>query len=175
MPRLAYGEEAACDSDLSSNTSVKGISEKIDASHATVTITNVKMILHLSVNIWVPTGVTQHVMEHENGHRQISEAYYQTADKLAEQIAAGYLGKQIAISGTDLDARIQETLQQTATEITSEFDKSLNLEATQQYYDTITNHARNETDAKEAVAAALANTRIASTHASSWAPAESPK
>jgi hypothetical protein len=162
MPTLAYGEQAVCDSNFSSNTNVGGESRIIDATHATVTITKVKMILLLSINIWVPTGVTQHVVEHEDGHRQISEYYYQTADKLAERVATTYMGKQIDISGTDLDAEFQNVVHQTATDITSEYDKELSVEATQEYYDAITNHGRNDTDVRGAVTAAVENTKIVS-------------
>jgi hypothetical protein len=162
MPTLAYGEEAVCDSNLTSNATVGGESQKTDSTHATVTITRVKMILELSVNVWVPGGVTQHVVEHEGGHRQISEYYYQTADKLGEQIAATYIGKQIAIDGPDLDAQLETALHQTATDITHEFDQELSFSATQQYYDEITDHGRNESDAKEAVAAAVENVKMVS-------------
>jgi hypothetical protein len=162
MPTLAYGEEAVCDSNLTSNAIVGGESQKTDSTHATVTITKVKMILALSINVWVPSGVTQHVVEHEDGHRQISEYYYQTADKLAERIAATYIGKQIDINGTDLDAQLETALHQTATDITHEFDQELSFAATQQYYDTITDHGRNESDVKEAVAAAVENVKMVS-------------
>ena len=162
MPTLAYGEEAVCDSNLTSNAIVGGESQKTDSTHATVTITKVKMILALSINVWVPNGATQHVVEHEDGHRQISEYYYRTADKLAEQIAATYVGKQIGVDGTDLDAQLETALHQTATDITREFDQELSLAATQQYYDTITDHGRNESDVKEAVAAAVENVRMVS-------------
>jgi hypothetical protein len=161
MPPLAYGEEALCDSNFSSNTRVGGESQKTDATHATVTITRVTTTLQLSINIWVPAGVTQHVVEHEDGHRQISEYYYQTADKLAERVAAPYLGKQIDITGPDLDAQLEKILRQTANEITSEYDKRLGVAATQQYYDAITDHGRNETSVKDAIAAAVENTKIA--------------
>jgi hypothetical protein len=162
MPTLAYGEEAVCDSNFSSNTSVGGESQKTDATHATVTITKVKMILQLSIDIWVPTGVTQHVVEHEDGHRQISEYYYQTAGKLAERIAVTYMSKQIDISGTDLESQFEKALHQTAADITNEYDRDLRIAATQQYYDVITDHGRSESDVKEAVAAAVENAKIVS-------------
>ncbi len=162
MPALAYGEEAVCDSNLTSNAIVGGESQKTDSTHATVTITRVKMILALSINVWVANGVTQHVVEHEDGHRQISEYYYRTADKLAERIAATYVGKQIGIDGTDLDAQLAQALHQTATDITREFDQELSFAATQQYYDVITDHGRNESDVKEAVAAAVENVKMVS-------------
>jgi len=90
-------------------------SRQTDATHATVTITQIKMTLQLNINIWVPTGVSQQVIEHEEGHRQVSEYYYQNADKLAERIAATYMGKQVEITGADLGAESRKMLQQMAT------------------------------------------------------------
>jgi hypothetical protein len=162
MPPLAYGEEAQCDSNFLSNTSVGGESKKTDGTHATVTITKIKMILQLRMTIWAPSDTTPHVIEHEEGHRQISEYYYQTADKLAERIAATYMGKQIEVSGANLDGEFDKVLQQTAGEINNEYGQELNAEATQEYFDSITDHGRNETDAKEAVTAAIENMKLAS-------------
>lgn len=163
MPPLAPGENAECDSDFVSNVSVHGDSRQTDATHATVTITQITVTLRLNIHIWVPTGVTQHVMEHEEGHRQISEYYYQTADKLAERIAANYMGRQVEISGTDLDAESSKMLQQMASDITNEYNKELNPGPTQRLYDAITDHSRNEVAVQDAVAHALKNIAIEST------------
>jgi hypothetical protein len=163
MPPLAPGESAECDSDFLSNASVRGESRQTDATHATVTITQIKVTLQLNINIWVPTGVTQHVIEHEEGHRQISEYYYQTADKLAERIAATYMGKQVEITGTDLGAESSKMLRQMATDITDEYNKKLNSGPTQLLYDAITDHGRNDVVVKDAVAHALKNISIEST------------
>ena len=120
------------------------------------------MTLQLNINIWVPTGATQHVIEHEEGHRQISEYYYQTADKVAERIAAAYMGKQIEITGADLGAESTKMLQQVAADITDEYEKELNPGPTQLLYDDITDHGRNEVVVKDAVAHALKNTTVES-------------
>ena len=162
MPPLGSGENAECDSDFRSNASVRGESQPTDATHATVTITHVNVTLELNINIWVPTGVTQHVLEHEDGHRQISEFYYQTADKLAERIASTYLGKQVEITGTDLDAAFNKMLQEMAAGITEEYNKELNPGPTQLLYDAITDHGRNEVVVKDAVAHAIKNISIES-------------
>jgi hypothetical protein len=162
MPPLAPGETAECDSDFLSNASVRGESRQTDATHATLTITQIKMTLQLDINIWVPTEVTQHVIEHEEGHRQVSEYYYQTADRVAERIAAAYMGKQVEISGTDLGAESTKMLQQMAAEITDEYKKELNPGPTQLLYDDITDHGRNEVVVKDAVAHALKNIVIES-------------
>ncbi len=160
MPPLATGENAECDSEFLSNASVGGESRQTDATHSTVAITQIKVTLQLNITIWVPTGVTQHVIEHEEGHRQVSEFYYQTADKLAEHIAATYMGKQVEITGTDLDAESYKMLQQMATDITDQYNKELNPGPTQLLYDAITDHGRNEVVVKDAVAAALKNVAI---------------
>ena len=161
MPPLRPYEIAVCDSDFVSNASVEGESRQEDAAHATITITHVNVTLQLHVTIWVPREAPQHVVEHEDGHRQISEYYYQSADKIADQIAERYIGRQIEISGSDLNGASSDTLQQLAAEITAEYNKELNPGPTQELYDTITDHSRNETVAKDAAVAAINNAEIA--------------
>jgi YD repeat-containing protein len=157
MPPLSAQETAACDSSFRSGASVRGESRKSDATHATVTVTLVKVTLQLNVNIWVPSAASPQLIDHEEGHRQISEYYYDTADKLAEQIASTYIGKQVEITGSDLNAESNKALQQIAAEITDEYNKQLNPAPTQLFYDSITGHGRNGALAKDAVAHALKN------------------
>lgn len=157
MPPATPGENAACDSEFQSSANVGGESRQTDATHATLTVTQAKVTLQLNITVWVPIGVTPHVIEHEEGHRQISEYYYQTADNVAERIAATYMGKQVEISGTDLSAESNKILQQMATEITDQYNKELNPQPTQLLYDTITDHSRNEVVVKDAVSAAIKN------------------
>jgi hypothetical protein len=157
MPPLATGEEAECDSNFLSNASVAGETQQTDGTHAFVTITQIKITLQLNITIWAPANVGPHVMEHEEGHRQISEYYYQTADDLAERIAAKYRGEKIEVTGANLGAESSKFLQQTATEITNAYKKELNPEATQLLYDSITDHGRNEVVVKDAVASAIKN------------------
>jgi hypothetical protein len=160
MPPLAPGESAECDSNFLARSSVRGQPRRTDATHATITITQVLMTLKLQINIWLPNGATQVVVDHEEGHRQIAEYYYQTADKLAERIAATYIGKRIEVTGTDLDAESSKMLLQLANDITNEYTKQINSSPTQLLYDTITDHARNGVDAKDAVDHAIKNAAV---------------
>lgn len=160
MPPLSAGESAECDSNFQSHARVRGEPQSTDATHATVTITQVKMTLQLKINIWLPTGASQHLIEHEEGHRQISEYYYQTADKLAERIAATFLGKRVEITGTDLAAESNRMLQQMASDITAEYNKELNPDPAQLLYDSITDHGRNDVLTRDAVAHAIKNVLI---------------
>lgn len=86
---LAPGENAACASDFASHANVHGETETIDSTHATVTVTQIQVALKLTVTIWVPPDVSQHVMEHEQGHREISEYFYGFADKVAHRLLPG--------------------------------------------------------------------------------------
>jgi len=118
------------------------------------------MTLQLQINVWLPIEATQIVADHEEGHRQIAEYYYQSADKLAERIAATYVGKQIDVSGSDLDVESNKMLLQVATDITNEFTKQINSNPTQLLYDSITDHARNGVVAKDAVDHAIKNAAV---------------
>jgi hypothetical protein len=173
MPPLTAGENAECVSDFLSNAKLSGKTWRTDATHATVTITQISVTLQLNITIWVPTGVAPHVIEHEEGHRQISEYYYQTADKLAERIAAAYMGKQVEVAGDDLNAESTKALQQMAKEITEEYDRELNPNPTQLLYDTITDHSRNEVAVQDAVDHALKNISVESPQPSSPAQPDS--
>lgn len=162
MPPLAEGEEAECDSNFLSSASVGGQAQQTDATHALVTITQIQVTLQLNVTIWVPANVTQHVIEHEEGHRQISEYYYRTAGELAERIAAAYMGEKVEVTGADLGAESSKLFQQVATEITDEYNRELNPEPAQLRYDSITDHGRNEAVVKDAIATAVQNRAIES-------------
>jgi hypothetical protein len=155
MPPPTPEEEAECDSNFLSNAAVAGQAQQTDATHATVTITQVKVTLQLEIIIWLPNKVTQHVTEHENGHRQISEVFYQTADNVADRIAAPYMGKQVVITGTDLRGQMSKLLEQMSTDITDEYNKEITPEPTQLRFDAITDHGRNDVAAADAMAQAL--------------------
>jgi hypothetical protein len=158
MPPLAPGEEAVCDSIFLSHANVTGEAEPTDATHALVTVTHVQVTLQLNVTIWVPANASAHVIEHENGHRQISEHYYQMAPELARRIAAAAETQQVLISGSDLQGELSKTLQQLGDQITEEYNKELDPEPAQLRYDTITDHSRNDVAVDDAIAQALRET-----------------
>jgi len=155
MPPLVAPETAECDTDFISNASVSGRSKKVDSTHAEVTVTRVKVTLELKINIWVREGATQQVIEHEEGHRQISEYSYRDADKVAEEIAAEHIGEKMSVSGSDLEAEINAALQKVGAEITAKYNRKLNPNVAQQRYDDITDHSRYDITASDAVARVL--------------------
>jgi hypothetical protein len=157
MPPMPAGEQAQCDSSFTSSAVVGGQSRKTGDTSAFITITQITMTLGLDITIWLPHGVTQHVAEHEQGHRQISEHYYETADQIAARVAAQYMGRTVEVSGSDLQAEFNKVLEQMGAEITEEYSRELNPQPTQLLYDRITDHARNDVVAKDAAINAINN------------------
>ena len=84
------------------------------------------------------------------------------ADQVAERVAAGYIGRKFEISGEDLQAEFSKALEQMGAEITDEYGKQLNPGPTQQRYDDITDHSRNDILFSDAVAQVLKNATLAS-------------
>ena len=160
MPPMTPGEAAVCDSNFVASANVSGNMHETDATHADVTVTQVKITLQLNITIWTPAEVSPRVMEHEDGHRQISEHYYETADKVAERIGATYLDRQIEVSGADLNGETGKQLQKMAADITAEYGKELNPDPAQELYDTITDHSRNDVAVQDAITHAINNAAV---------------
>ena len=160
MPPLSPGEVAECDTNFVAQASLRGETRSTDATHAMMTIAHVTVTLGLNINIWVPIGAEPRVIDHEDGHRQVSERYYEMADKIAERVAANYIGRRVELSGTDLNAESNKELQQLASEITQEYNKELNPGPAQLLYDDITDHGRNGAVVNDAVEHALKNVAV---------------
>jgi hypothetical protein len=79
-------------------------------------------------------------------------------DKLAEKIAAPYLGKQIQLTGPDFRGAMSKALDNTGTQITNEYTKELPVERTQQRYDALNDHGRNDMSAKDSMDRAIKET-----------------
>jgi hypothetical protein len=163
MPPLAPGEAAVCDSNFRSVADVGGDAHRTDDSHGIVTVNSVNVNLQLDITIWLPINASDRLIEHEQGHREISEHFYENADKLAAQIASTYLGRKFSVSGSDVNAELNKSLRQMAAEITQQYNQQLDPNPTQLRYDAITNHSLNDIPSKDAVAQALAEMGRAST------------
>lgn len=157
-PPLRGSEEAVCASDFLSDVSVGGQAIQTDAMHAKLTINQIKMTLQLDITVWLPTNPQKWTTEHEEGHRQISEHYYQHADAIARKVAESYMGKVIDISGRDLRKAVSAALKQAGADITNEYNRQMTVETTQDRYDQITEHSRKDIPVPDAVAQALKET-----------------
>ncbi|MBH0195975.1 MAG: hypothetical protein HP494_10375 [Nitrospira sp.] len=157
-PPLRGSEEAVCVGDFLSDTSIGGQVGQIDSTHAKVTINRIKVTLQLNVTTWLPNNPRKWTVEHEEGHRQISEYYYRNADVVARRVAEPYIGKMFEVSGPDLHQALNAAIDTFAKEITNEYNRQMPVETTQDRYDAITEHSRKEISIPDAVARALQET-----------------
>jgi hypothetical protein len=72
------------------------------------------------------------------------------------------MGRQVQVTGADLNAASMDALKQFGAEITEEYDRELNPEPTQLLYDSITDHSRNDVAVQDAVEHALKNVSMES-------------
>lgn len=157
-PPLTGPEEAVCAGDFLSDASVGAQAVRTDATHAKATINRIKVTLQLDMTIWLPNNPQKWTVEHEEGHRQISEYYYRNAEVVARRVAEPYIGKTIEISGPDLRRALSAAVGKIAEEITKEYNRQMPVETTQDRYDQITEHSRKEIPVPDAVAQALKET-----------------
>jgi hypothetical protein len=157
-PTLSSPEEAVCAGDFLSDASVGAQARQTDATHARATINRIKVTLQLNITVWLPNNPQKWTVEHENGHRQISEYYYQHAETVARCIAESYIGQTVEISGRDLRKALSAAVGKIAGEITREYNRQMPVETTQDRFDTITEHSRKDIPVPDAVAQALKET-----------------
>ncbi|MDP1767502.1 MAG: hypothetical protein Q8L74_01725 [Nitrospirota bacterium] len=157
-PPLEGPEEAVCAGDFLSDASVGAQAMQTDATHAKGTVNRIKVTLQLNMTIWLPNNPQKWTVEHEEGHRQISEYYYQHAEPIARRVAESYLGKTFDISGRDLRRALSAAVGKISEEITNEYNRQMPIETTQARYDEITEHSRKDIPVPDAVAQALKET-----------------
>ena len=157
-PPLTGPEEAVCAGDFLSDASVGVQAMQTDATHAKATINRIKVTLQLEITIWLPNNPQKWTVEHEEGHRQISEYYYQNAEVVGRRVAESYIGKSFDVSGGDLRRALSAAVGKIAEEITNEYNRQMPVETTQARFDEITEHSRKEIPVSDAVAQALKET-----------------
>ena len=99
-------------------------------------VTSVSLSLSLAITIWVPDDAPKTIIDHEEGHRQISEYFYKDAQKIARDIARKYVGQ--VYESDQTDKAINELSQKYMAET-----QNLSVRANV-IFDEITQHSRNQ-------------------------------
>ncbi|HEY3198040.1 MAG TPA: hypothetical protein VGJ57_08500, partial [Nitrospirales bacterium] len=131
MPQLKPPEAALCAAEFLSTAGLSGHAVQTDATHAKFTVDRAEVTLQLNVTIWLPQNPPRTIVEHEEGHRQIAEYFYENADAIAKRLAEPYLGKAIELSGRDLQESASVALKKAGTEITDTLNKEMPIELTE--------------------------------------------
>ena len=151
-PPLEAGEAAVCvyrygvqvDSKYTYRapaTPVKDGVTKLD-----VKIDRVSLRLSLAVTIWLPENATPRLKAHEEGHRQIAQHYYATADAVARGMAEKLIGRSASGEGKDAQAAGQAAVERVNQALCDRYLDALNVpcERAQAAFDRLTDHGRKE-------------------------------
>jgi len=150
MPPLEPQEAAVTKSvyGIATQFSVQLVSEDQRAGKtvAKIKVANVALDLTLKITEWVPNDAPRIIVDHEEGHRQISEYFYKDAEKIARGIAEKYVGKVYEAEGSDADAAGKAALEKGINEVSQKYmaeTQSVSVRANQ-IFDELTQHSRNQ-------------------------------
>lgn len=126
-------------------------------THVSVRIDAVQITLHLDIREWVSDASGQKILAHEDGHRIISEHFYDHADAVAAELAHQSLGKIFTADGSDPTDAARKSLTTAARALADAYmqavrDRSQRVQAA---YDKITAHGTNSIDEMDAINQAL--------------------
>jgi hypothetical protein len=165
MPPLSSGELAVTSSQFDCATEVQLVprrSKTRDGRHSmSYTVHGVKMMLELKVVIWNPANASEKLKAHEEGHREISEMIYKTAEVHAKAAAQKLDGRRIVGEGDTPDAAREaadEAMQEANRQVCEEY-MDLTSRAgvrVQNIYDDLTAHGARPLGEKEAIQQAFA-------------------
>jgi hypothetical protein len=113
---------------------------------ANVKVVDVNVDLTLTVTIWVPSDAPKVIVDHEEGHRQISEYFYKDAQKIAREIAQKYIGQIYQAEGTDAEDASRGALDKAINDLSQKYmvqTQSLSVRANV-IFDELTQHSRNQ-------------------------------
>ena len=165
MPPLNAGELAITVSQYDCGAEVELVTRRgktRDGRHTlTYTVNSVRMVIALKVVIWNPTNATEKLKAHEEGHREISETVYKTAEAHAKAAARKLDGRRIVGEGdTPAAARkaADEAMQAANKQVCEEYIELTSRTGVrvQNTYDELTGHGTKPIGEKEAIQQAFA-------------------
>ena len=110
-----------------------------------VQITAITMDLGLSITIWVPIGANQALKDHEEGHRKISERFYEDAETIARELASKHIDRTIALKDATPAVR-QKAIDDLLEELGQAYLQRTQRPAQRvnEIFDRITRHGQNQ-------------------------------
>jgi hypothetical protein len=165
MPPLNSGELAVTSSqfDCAAEVQILPRRSKTRGGRHTLsyTVNGVKMTIELKVVVWNPANATAKLKAHEEGHREISETIYKTAEAHAKSAAQKLDGRRIVGEG-DTPAAAQkaadEAMQAANKQVCEEYMQLTSRSGVrvQAIYDDLTGHGTKPIAEKEAIQQAFA-------------------
>ena len=165
MPPLKAGELAVTSSQFDCAAEVQLAprrSKTRGGKHSlSYTVHGVKMMIELKVVVWNPTNASERLKAHEEGHREISETIYKTAEAHAKAAAQKLDGRRVVGEGDTPAAATKaadEAMQAANKQVCEEYMELTSRKGVrvQVIYDDLTGHGTKPIGEKEAIQQAFA-------------------
>lgn len=124
---------------------------------ATVLVKSISVELALPIEMWVPEGVSERVIAHEEGHIRICKHFYSDAENVARECADFTIGHAYEGVGKDENEAIQRAIELATSELCTCYQRKI-IEPTNRAsatYDRLTSHGQNSMPIGEAVEKAI--------------------
>ncbi len=135
----------------------KKLEPNMQGFQATVLVKRVVVELALPIEMWVPEGVSERVLAHEEGHIRICKHFYSDAENVARECANSTIGHTYEGVGKDENEAIQRAIELATGELCTCYQRKI-IEPTNRAsatYDRLTSHGQNSTPIGEAVGKAI--------------------
>lgn len=157
MPRLTPPEIGQCVYEFGCEMETRVVHRGVLARPVRARITGTTLTTQLTITLWTPLNGPPGVVEHEEGHREISEYYYRPAREIARRLGERLMGTWI-----DVPSRGEQALQASLRELQSRVIKAYLAETltrcsyAQKRFDAITEHSRARVPVRDAITRAIA-------------------
>ena len=150
MPPLSRNEAAVTHSAYGVGAQVQVVVLHEDKSgggqvSSEMRIESVKVDTTLGVTVWLPKNASKPLTAHEEGHREISEMFYEEAEGIAREVARPYLGRTIRGTGRTPEAAREAAMTKAIGEINGKYMSRTQIPSSRvnELFDRITDHGRN--------------------------------
>jgi hypothetical protein len=109
-----------------------------------IKVAGVTVDLSLKITVWLPEDAAKVIIDHEEGHRQISEYFYRDSERIARSIAEKYIGQSYSAEGDD--AASIKALDKVQNEFLQKYMGQTQVVSARanEIFDELTDHGRNQ-------------------------------
>ncbi|MGE5607890.1 MAG: hypothetical protein ACM359_01430 [Bacillota bacterium] len=149
MPQLLPQEAAVTHSAFGVRSSLQAMVSNEQSQNgrttSTLKVESIQVELSLAITMWLPEQVTRPLVAHEEGHRRISERFYQDGERVARNLAQKYIGQSITGQGPTPQAAREAAMNKVINELNGAYMAAIQTPSVQVniIFDTITQHGRN--------------------------------
>lgn len=165
MPHLGPRERAITHSEFGIGAEVRvlvrGDFRQGRGMASVVEVDGLDLDLGLEITEWLPEGAPASLVEHEDGHRRISELFYQDAEAIARRLGARYVGKSFRGEGRTVEQARRAAMDGVIRELNLDYLAATHSAASRvnELFDQITSHGRNDVPVDQAMRDAIASWR----------------